>query len=476
MAEVCTGRAANVCVNCKVRKKKCDKALPSCSYCNRKGRRCHYQSPRPVFHDRNAVGRDAFLPQRGAFRLANASHTNPIIGSTLLLVDVLPLGSLAPTLLNETTIEDTLYAQAQRILGATGQYFDEISVHYFRTKHSFVPILSRRHFHNSLVSFATSRADFAILLLSMCLFSYRPSPDRSIDIGTLYLSVRSLFLHAQALCKSSLRLVQAGVLLAFYEYSNGKPEQALITIGGCVRMAHAAGLKYPSSLPKGSSTENDEQMGQIDDEQTNTWWVILIYERIFLCETPVVDQRVVSVMPEDGSYLATSTGPPQQPFHQAARAAWLLYEVRRALLGSDWSMHFEKLDKELQLFLAGMVKEPLGASSAPCWPVSIVIRALFLLHGHILDHTRCSELSRKSQTALDTVTRMVLDIVDMQMQLPADQLETHPPSCVYMVRAAQKHLRKGAARTLDEQRDANLRLQTVLNRFAPGDRGTGWGA
>jgi hypothetical protein len=28
-------RAANVCVHCKARKKKCDKALPTCGYCAR---------------------------------------------------------------------------------------------------------------------------------------------------------------------------------------------------------------------------------------------------------------------------------------------------------------------------------------------------------------------------------------------------------------------------------------------------------
>jgi hypothetical protein len=184
----------------------------------------------------------------------------------------LPLGA-APS-----RPKSALALEAQQIISATGRYLDEISVRYFQTVHSYIPIISRNYFHSGLISFgATQEPDFAILLLAMCLLTYQPGSRK--DVTELYLNARSLFLQAQALCKPSLHVVQAGILLAVHEYSRRSPEQALITIGGCVRMAHTAGLRRPTCPPMHKHTGAIAEVAEALDEHTNTWWGMLIYER-----------------------------------------------------------------------------------------------------------------------------------------------------------------------------------------------------
>ncbi|KAL2839447.1 hypothetical protein BJX68DRAFT_198474 [Aspergillus pseudodeflectus] len=344
-------RAANVCVHCKGRKKKCDKALPSCGYCARKELKCQYRRPRLALHHARPIEGIPGIYQS----LASESEFNPTIRL-----------SAAPN-----RSERTLSLEAQWVISTTGRYLDEISVRYFQTVHPYIPIISRNRFHTRLLSFgATQEPDFAILLLAMCLVTYRSDPGK--DVTELYLSARSLFLQAQALCRSSLRLIQAGILLAVHEYSRRSPEQALITIGGCVRMAHTARLQQPTCppVPKCSSMVdlNDESV----DEHANTWWGLLIYERMFLCEQTVIDQPLLSKMPD-----ITLTSSAQDGFHQAAQAAWLLDRALDTLStpdSEDRHMRLRGLDFKLQRVLTIMTEPSSGASTVFCWAISIAIR------------------------------------------------------------------------------------------------------
>lgn len=196
------------------------------------------------------------------------------------------------------TVGGTICYQANSILSATGQYLDDISVRYFRGIHNSIPIMSRPRFHSLLFSFATDpQADFAVLLLSVCLLTYHPDMcerrTRSIDSTALYLATKSLFVHAQTASTITLNLVQAGILLSVYEYAHGKPEQAFITIGSCARMAYATGLKHPSYLAL-EATNNGHL--QSDREEVNTWWGILISERCVLRSLPYINNPLLLVI------------------------------------------------------------------------------------------------------------------------------------------------------------------------------------
>lgn len=96
---------------------------------------------------------------------------------------------------------------------------------------------------------------------------------------SLYLTARSYFaqVQAQALFPPSVDLVQAGLLLALYEYAHGEPDKAFASVAGCARLAYAAGItpKCMSAASKDSDADSQLQ----DAEKANTWWGLVICER-----------------------------------------------------------------------------------------------------------------------------------------------------------------------------------------------------
>ena len=210
----------------------------------------------------------------------------PSIKSTLLLMDsflgVLPGQALDFKKLAEpTSVDAVLYSQVCRIITTYGKYVDDISVSYFQGVHRWLPIISRRRFHDRLMNLrGPATADFSVLLLAMCLVTSRPAEDsksRVRDQETLYLSSKMLFAHAQSFTATSTHLIQAGLLIATYEYAQGLSDAAFVSIGTCARMAYAAGLS------NGALRDTREQ-GSLSDqdwacENHNLWWGIVLCER-----------------------------------------------------------------------------------------------------------------------------------------------------------------------------------------------------
>lgn len=129
----------------------------------------------------------------------------------------------------------------------------------------------------------------------MCLVHSCPAPERrarvdlpnstQIDRNSLHVTAITLFAQAQAQCPPSLHLIQAGLLLAVYEYISGRPDKAFASISDCARMAYAARIhicNQPSLQPpwrpmEKASTALAYQL-QVQ-EAANTWWGIVITER-----------------------------------------------------------------------------------------------------------------------------------------------------------------------------------------------------
>lgn len=90
---------------------------------------------------------------------------------------------------------------------------------------------------------------------------------------SLYLATKAIIAQVQGSLQPSTSLIQATLLLAIYEYANGRPADALVTIASCARMAYAIGLHNSSRYElNGASRVEIEEAG-------NTWWGIVILER-----------------------------------------------------------------------------------------------------------------------------------------------------------------------------------------------------
>ena len=72
-----------------------------------------------------------------------------------------------------------------------------------------------------------------------------------------------------------MELVQAGILVACYEHCQALHQDAWLSIGACVRMAHLMGLQ--TELRKMPPTGKDER--NMLDTKRCLWWGIVVIER-----------------------------------------------------------------------------------------------------------------------------------------------------------------------------------------------------
>jgi hypothetical protein len=191
----------------------------------------------------------------------------------------------------------SLYLEANRLIRATGQFPDEIYTRYRLGIHTHLPVICLETFDNNLFTLATAPApDFSVLLVTICLITYlseaAPQPTgvtarSTIDRTTLHLAARSLFAQVRISSPPSIPLIQAGLLLAVYEYARGHPDDAFASLAECARMAYAAHIWRSVSPPRSphATLENLPRRSVSSysylqaEEAANTWWGLIICER-----------------------------------------------------------------------------------------------------------------------------------------------------------------------------------------------------
>ncbi|KAH7127351.1 hypothetical protein EDB81DRAFT_907552, partial [Dactylonectria macrodidyma] len=472
-----TARAAQVCKICKARKKRCDKSLPRCGYCSRKDLRCGY-GPRPLSRSRLASHNSASLP-------LVPSHT----------ITSQPESSDA-----------NVYLQVLDLIRETGRFVDEISTHYFQGIHQYMPFISRRRFQSGLTTLgATPSAGYSVLLLSLCLITSSPKLGwgtgcsgpaqnfRVVDGRSLHLAMKSLFAQVQGSFPPSVPLIQAGLVLALYEYAHGQPDDAFVSIAGCARMGYAAHLH----LCKRASTDNDTDSDLVleAEEAANTWWGLIICERAMICEITVPEQPLVTVIAGGDARIPTEPALLEQnriltinlipvkevsclsssdvgSFGRTAQAAWLLDRVLKVFQDQSFPSRLaqlQALDKTLQKFLGALFQESNGKRGILCEVIAITIKTIFILHWHILSKPPLAtkesgqsveEWCQCSHAALDAATKMVLDVVEVHGNPDPCSVLCMAPSYPYITQAALKHI-YGKSTWKDNSwlRDAERRLR-----------------
>jgi Fungal specific transcription factor domain len=211
------------------------------------------------------------------------SHMSPSIRLSVMLMDslstALPSTLLDPGQLQQhITIDSVMHSQVYRIIRANRQYIDDITSRYFKGTQLWLPIISRKLFHDKFMNLQTLQtADFSMLLLSMALVSEYPcaKPEEKENCDLLYHATKSLYTHVQLFVPSSTHLIQAGLLISTYEHGHGMFESAYLSIGTCARMAFAAGLDRTTFEEE---LDNTEAWSTIE-EQRNLWWGIVICDK-----------------------------------------------------------------------------------------------------------------------------------------------------------------------------------------------------
>ncbi|EED24290.1 conserved hypothetical protein [Talaromyces stipitatus ATCC 10500] len=448
--QVTTNSKQFVCTNCKLRKKKCDKVKPRCGYCCRKSLSCQYQA--------SNIKQLSVQP-----KLALDVSTNPIIRSSLLLSN-----TLSEVLLSQpTNVQSTLYLRVLSIIRTTSQTLEDIVTRYFRGIHSFIPMLSRSRVERCLVDHSTPPpAGFSVLLLSMCLITYHPDfvppSAHPLDQETLYLTTKSLFALVQASFPPSLHLIQASIIIATYEYANGRIHDAFASMGVCARIGYAAHID--SAIPVQGMEVGEYQEAE---EKASTWWGIVIWERTILCEIANLQRPLTTRIPgsladyRDGTTLhkAGASGSESDTdafkFSCAVQGTWLLDQVIKTLDMTDPEARYNQLhglDHTIQGVLVVILNQSQGKGGIYCTAIRILLRS-----------KEREERLKSSHAAMNTITKMVDEIAASHTST-VSLVDTIPPGFLYVIRQVLQYIRESETK-VDTWDEVERRLSRASLKF-----------
>lgn len=171
----------------------------------------------------------------------------------------------------ESSLSEEVY---QLLQSKPGEVYGACQI-FFQNVHKWMPIISQKLFYLRMTKFSkTGQTDFALLLLSILLLIRYPTMDTRPE--PLYEIIKTIYWQLNASATASIETVQAGLLLACYEYGSGLIQACYGTTGLCARMGCWMGLHNqgpPSDLPKGSDAWVESA------ERCNVWWGILIRDR-----------------------------------------------------------------------------------------------------------------------------------------------------------------------------------------------------
>ena len=278
-----TKHAQNVCHACMLRKKACDKALPACGFCAHRRLLCRYDISAPQSKDRRTYppGRH-FVPLQSPSPPSVSTRAKAMTESQ---PDHTPLHHSSLYSFPQS-LEESLNQLAQRLTELTKLTYENIIDRYFQAFHKRLPVISPDSFRREASRYREERrlppADFTVLLLAMLLIVLPPldpsllPPCASQEF--LYTTTKSAFSQAQASICTSLRLVQAALLIALREYTCVRPEAAYISMMTCAGLARVLGIGITSvRTTRDGQITTDSRLEKMERE--NLAWAIAMLER-----------------------------------------------------------------------------------------------------------------------------------------------------------------------------------------------------
>ncbi|KAK4243483.1 hypothetical protein C7999DRAFT_18162 [Corynascus novoguineensis] len=190
-------RPQHNCLECKRLKRACDKKLP-CGKCEKTGRTCEYKDP----------GDDGVY---GPISAAKDVHS-------------LAFGTLLEILVHKQRIRETV-----------SSYFDGVN--------TWFTIIERQSFERELeANWGSVQAETSAAALCMALVARPPNQKSSKGLGdNLYSSTKAILSVVQSRVPVSIKMLQAELLVALYEFSHSMSQQAYFTLGRCLQMTKALG-------------------------------------------------------------------------------------------------------------------------------------------------------------------------------------------------------------------------------------------
>ncbi|XMA18390.1 hypothetical protein WAI453_011181 [Rhynchosporium graminicola] len=301
--------AGQACLSCKKQKRKCDKALPACALCNRMNRACDYSdaAPTPTSDDFNAL-KMKVMQLESSLHGRHQPPTSYTPSSSNALVEAANLGQQMQPIYNPAQeiswqVVQNRFPAIAFLDGQTFRYggvvvpkpnveipgdvlqllgdaneIQDIVTKYFDTVHKWMPIVSHKRMTRNLANpLWEGGPDLGLLFLCMKLITSTPPDGIEATQSSLYTSAKRFIALLEATGSASLHLLQANLLVTWYEYGQAIYPAAFMSAGWCVRYGNMLGIN--------GNEEAVELLGRTDiwveqEERRRTWWGVLLADRI----------------------------------------------------------------------------------------------------------------------------------------------------------------------------------------------------
>ena len=104
---------------------------------------------------------------------------------------------------------------------------------------------------------------------------YTKVPRERDSLEQLYYTAKGLYGIFASTGRCSIEMVQAGLLMAFYEYCQALHDAVYLTLGACARMGYVLGFDKTLS----QDVPSDNAVESISARQRQVWWGVIILER-----------------------------------------------------------------------------------------------------------------------------------------------------------------------------------------------------
>ncbi|KAK3393696.1 hypothetical protein B0H63DRAFT_516866 [Podospora didyma] len=270
-------KSSRVCLNCRRKKKRCDKALPSCGRCTYSLQACQHEDD--IVLPGGAAG-----PSSVRFESFMGHHVSPTL--TFAADPILEHlasqqsgprwstlnSSLFASMDSAEDIHSFAYRCLSDILG-NRQGVEYVASLYFGGVNTWFTIIERTTFDRQLEDmWANPSAEICALVLCMRLVTRAPNANPVSGMGdSFYLSVKTMLNLVQSKVALSIPLLQAELLVAMYEFAHSMPQQAYMTVGRCFQMSRAFNWHYKPfwSQERQSMVPADLKLCSI------LWWAIV---------------------------------------------------------------------------------------------------------------------------------------------------------------------------------------------------------
>ena len=185
------------------------------------------------------------------------------------------------------SIDDQVSVPAKRLLDDIIRKRGPFNVFpdiYFRYYQVSLEIINEDEFYWRLENATQDAHFYALLLAVVCITQLYPQRRDNIpidpkeDLEEFYPALKSVYSMLQSTGRISLELIQTGVLIASYEHAQALHQNAWMSIGSCVRMAHVLGLHTFLQTPL--PVDIDDRVAL--ESRRRLWWGIVLMER-YVC-------------------------------------------------------------------------------------------------------------------------------------------------------------------------------------------------